>query len=704
MKRLLPIFLIVIVYSFSRLISASTVYAGCSFCSQTSQCADCCSGLPSCTYTCNLSVSPHVCAWSIGNQCTKWCDNGSCAYYASLGKCYKNQICCDGVHNLDTQVVQCGTGPDCTSGGGGGGGGTSTNVQGYHDGNSGTQSQPSGCIAYGWATDPNNTSQDVNIKVLDGSTQIYTGLASLYRSDLTGVCSGGTCAYNVALWNLISHNVNHTITVQAQDINSGAWVSLTNTPKLINCQSCQIQGYKTVLPGNTASSPASTQTVTLDGGSATTADPYSFNNVPIGNHTVAVTFPAGYSVGYTLCTNSTTCHSNAPTPGSSVLLTSTTCPAGGYADLWWEYSCSILYPPYLKAAVSPNNLVIFSLSPNSQNPPNPSDPSNTPYYVHICNLTQKWCQDYSTLSSQAWTFSGSPGDQFQASAYAQTSCNKSEVVTVTVTIPAPTWWQVIDSDVSTNGNLTSSVPLGQYFDVAGNGGYPGIPAYGDSFSLSGSPKLVSTKSWMANSGYSLTKIYNSTFFLNQIPPDISNSNLITITPLNWSDGSILLSGGTPDANGYYWYEYDASQYSESDLTIKNSLNLGTRKVILILKGANLIINGNITLDLINANPGFLLVVAGANGNSFKGNITVGGTVSTLQGIYVSDNQFNTSTGATKLHVTGSVVAYGRVSLQRSLPSSNLTTPAEIFEYSPALELLFPKVLSRYPMSWKEVAP
>ena len=96
-------------------------------CNSYSDCTACCDGYASCTATCNFSVTPHPCAYSINNSCTKWCDNGSCAYYADKGKCYKNQICCDGVHNSDTQVVQCGTGPDCTNSSDGDG----TIVQGF---------------------------------------------------------------------------------------------------------------------------------------------------------------------------------------------------------------------------------------------------------------------------------------------------------------------------------------------------------------------------------------------------------------------------------------------------------------------------------------------------------------------------------------------------------------------------------------------
>ena len=83
------------------------------------------------------------------------------------------------------------------------------------------------------------------------------------------------------------------------------------------------------------------------------------------------------------------------------------------------------------------------------------------------------------------------------------------------------WWQVKDGDVTTNGDLDSSLPpnIGAYFDTAGSGGYPGIPAYGGATSLSSTN--VSVKGWLANSGYNSTKVYNTGFFLNAIPSDTS---------------------------------------------------------------------------------------------------------------------------------------------------------------------------------------
>ncbi len=110
---------------------------------------------------------------------------------------------------------------------------------GSHDADSGTQNETF-CRAAGWTTDPDDTSTDVSVRIFSDDVQIATTTASSYRSDLGAVCSGGTCAYGVNIYDLITHNIDHEIKVQAQDINNGDWVDLNNTPKTLNCtESCE---------------------------------------------------------------------------------------------------------------------------------------------------------------------------------------------------------------------------------------------------------------------------------------------------------------------------------------------------------------------------------------------------------------------------------------------------------------------------------
>ncbi|EKD31615.1 MAG: hypothetical protein ACD_77C00290G0001, partial [uncultured bacterium] len=54
---------------------------------------------------------------------------------------------------------------------------------------------------------------------------------------------------------------------------------------------------------------------------------------------------------------------------------------------------------------------------------------------------------------------------------------------------------------------------------------------------------------------------------------------------------------------------------------------------------------------------------------------------------------------------GTVAGYGGINLQRNLGNViNQTMPAELFEYAPDQELLFPIELSTRVTNWREVAP
>ncbi|TSC77496.1 MAG: RHS repeat-associated core domain protein [Parcubacteria group bacterium Gr01-1014_33] len=123
-----------------------------------------------------------------------------------------------------------------------------------------------------------------------------------------------------------------------------------------------IQGFKVKGVGDTISSPPASETVTLDGGNPVTANPYFHRNVSAGNHTVSVTVPSGWTVGYTLCYNSTACHNNTPVKGSIVVVN---VPANGYADLWWHYT-----PPTPTGTISasPNTSTILAGLKNLYSP------------------------------------------------------------------------------------------------------------------------------------------------------------------------------------------------------------------------------------------------------------------------------------------------------------------------------------------------
>ena len=273
-------------------------------------------------------------------------------------------------------------------------------------------------------------------------------------------------------------------------------------------------------------------------------------------------------------------------------------------------------------------------------------------------------------------------------------CSDSSLLIITSSDP---WWQVKDADVVTNGDLRSgaAIPGGNYFNLVGAGGYPGVPAFGGSTNLTTSN--VSVMGWLANSTYSSSKLFNSNYFFNAVPEE-TTPNIINI-PSDSVTGAFFESGGTTSF-GYYWYMYDGTA-TGLPLNITSAANLGSRKVILLVKGADLRLNSTINL---NDGLGFFLAVT-------TGNITVaptvgGGVAANLEGVYVADGSFSTGTTGTnsdtKLWVRGSVAAFGGMILQRDLADNS--GPAELFEFAPDQELLFPIKLSYYPSAWREVAP
>lgn len=110
-----------------------------------------------------------------------------------------------------------------------------------------------------------------------------------------------------------------------------------------------IQGFKVVMPGNQKIAPASGLTITLDGSANLAVNPYSFTNIAIpanGAHLVTAPGVPGYTTGYTLCYNTTSCHTSTPAPGNSVTIDNNRMISENfgpedpfhYADLWWHYT------------------------------------------------------------------------------------------------------------------------------------------------------------------------------------------------------------------------------------------------------------------------------------------------------------------------------------------------------------------------------
>lgn len=281
----------------------------------------------------------------------------------------------------------------------------------------------------------------------------------------------------------------------------------------------------------------------------------------------------------------------------------------------------------------------------------------------------------------------------------------SAASTLTVSEPGP-WWQVRDGDVAANGEIVSLIPSAcslpvcdPRFGLDGEGGYPGIPGFVGSLDV-GTAGGVSSTGWAADGVPTPRKTYSYSYFVRQIPSDVE----ITTIASSAIEGSLFESGGVL-SHGARWYRYDGS--SGLDLTVSGDMNLGPRKVVLLVDGADLRLDGRINLD---DGEGFFAAIVGRDADGDGGNIfinaSVGGAadgVPELEGLFVADSEFGTGEGGSQLHVRGSVAGLSGVILGRDLGDDS-RTPAELFEYAPDLIMNVPSSLRTSGYDWREVAP
>ena len=217
---------------------------------------------------------------------------------------------------------------------------TAGTVTGYHDAYSGTV-VASQCRADGWAAYSADLGLDLNIKILSDGVQVATGVASTYRGDLetAGVCTGGTCSFWINLSGLISNGTNHTITAQAQNPSTNAWVTLPASPKTINCTA-----------PTTGTLTASNCTIAENGSSCNTALTWTTAN-PVGTSNITSNTPSSNTI-ITTGDNGTNFSASVPYSSrtfflnnNSVPLTSATATATCVTGTSWDGSkCAVSAP------------------------------------------------------------------------------------------------------------------------------------------------------------------------------------------------------------------------------------------------------------------------------------------------------------------------------------------------------------------------
>ncbi|MDB4978795.1 MAG: hypothetical protein JWM56_981, partial [Candidatus Peribacteria bacterium] len=167
--------------------------------------------------------------------------------------------------------------------------------------------------------------------------------------------------FSVSLWvsqcGVTVHNIAHYSAKQGKEElwhTQGFWdIMNTSSSVYTTTQACQqvsqpppttqatgfIQGFKVLMPGYSITDPfISKQVTTVNGPNTNNVqnddNPYFYRNLTPGTYRVEVTVPQGYTVGYSACTGSVTCHGTI-IPGN---VANVTVPAGSYVDLYWHFT------------------------------------------------------------------------------------------------------------------------------------------------------------------------------------------------------------------------------------------------------------------------------------------------------------------------------------------------------------------------------
>jgi hypothetical protein len=272
------------------------------------------------------------------------------------------------------------------------------------------------------------------------------------------------------------------------------------------------------------------------------------------------------------------------------------------------------------------------------------------------------------------------------------------------------WWQTLNGNVIAGGQIKSEIPPGcvgtcsPYLIRQSGGNIAGIAAFSGILNLGdGTASVHGRKTNNAFNMGSLLRNYQH--FLSKLK---SNVPITTIGTSSYNMNQFNSSG--TQYGGYYWFRYNGS----GTLTLTNDVNLGDRKIVLFVSDATVDIQGKIN---VNDGRGFFLLIAGRD---IRVASSVGGAndgIPELEGVYITDGQFMTGTNGIgldqHLHIRGSVAGlgysggvpgvYNGVVFERSL-ADNSQTPAELFEYAPDQNMLFPMILGDTKIKWTEVAP
>lgn len=319
-------------------------------------------------------------------------------------------------------------------------------------------------------------------------------------------------------------------------------------------------------------------------------------------------------------------------------------------------------------------------------------PSNTNRYrVYVDTTSPPTTERTNTGSGvTAYDFTGSVGNTYYWRVGADNGSleTKSTIRHFTIQDNPPltyeAWWQVEGAGVyagSTTGGVTigSQVPSGNYLLIPGTVGSVAALMRGSGTYDTGDGGL-STSAWNALTKYQGKRV-DYAYLAAQLGVTTSTSN-------DWA--SDAMDKPVYEATKEFYYLKPAT--GEAHLSADWSVLTGEKYVVVV--DGDLRLDHNVTV----ANGGFLLWVV-------SGNITVAPTVAELEGLMLSSGNWITETNGgsdTQLVISGSVVAWGSIELNRNLGGAANASPAERFVYRPDLLFEMPKKVKTFVMQWAEV--
>jgi hypothetical protein len=509
-----------------------------------------------------------------------------------------------------------------------------------------------------------------------------------------------------------------------------------------------IKGYKVLMPGNsTANSTINSQPVNI-GSAQKTDNPYSFlvAELPGGAYYVSVPQLANYNIGYTLCYNSTACHTGTP---QNTYCLSGKCYAdvvansigiNGYADLWFHYtpnnytiSGNVYVDTDMNGSKNGSEANYGSAITVTSSGGSVSYPAPAGSYSVGSLVYGTYTVAFSLPAGYRATYPGGTPPSHSvivgtgscsvggASTHGASCDANGNIANLNFGINnSYPWYQCKGADCRIDGTISNPIAIvstpnyclgtqvDPYMSVIGpNSNMHGITFCDDSYSF-GNGEVSNTPKWLvtenvftpANSS-SIRTSYN--YILNSVTQrGATTIDLATVCPdlTNCTLPNSLPSG-----------IYTASA-ANSNVTIVNPLllDIPTGKKIVILVNGDLNIEQNIKVAI-----GSTLTF------SASGNINVNKNVTNLQGYYSADKSFvlEGDTGVScptkvdvMINIAGAVVVnagldpeggYTFVN-QRDLCSQNIFCPTYTFTERPDFLLNAHEILLHPNYLWREVAP